>query len=695
MNILIPHKWLLEHLDTKATEAEIQKYVSLCGPSVERIYQIEGESVYDMEITTNRVDSMSVRGIAREAAVILEQFDVRAKLIPSKIIRNVKIDVSPSQMLPLPKINNDPKLSKRLICVVLSGVKRNETPDWMAKRLKQTGQNVHDAVIDITNYITHELGHPCHAFDYDKLMKTGGEINVVEAKKGEYFSTLDGETFTTVGGEVVFKNGLDQIIDLPSIKGTANTSIDDSTKNVLLLLESIMAEKVRFASMTHAIRTIAAQLMEKNVDPNLAEDVLLRGIELYKELTDAKVASKIYDQFPGKKAPNTVEVTLTRINEYLGIDITMEKVVSILKQLECRVKVENLKTADSNKKTAGANKAAGANKVAGAKNANDLITVYPPTFRPDIEIPADVIEEVARIYGYHNFPSVLMDTPIPTHRQKGVDFTIENRIKRHLSSIGLQEIYSYSMVSEEIALKTDSLENHLKLNNPLTDDRVYMRLSLIPSLEEILDQNPQTPELSVFEIANVYPVVKDSLPNEKLHFSIVSTLPYREVRGIIESLMLKLFVENFNIDIALGSENENIGVITATNSTEKIPVVLGAIKVQDNGRTVAEMEFAKLLSVVKTHPKYQPIPKTAYMVEDMTFTLEPKTLVGDLMTTILKLSPMVTDVKLKNQYNENFSFTITYHDDAKNISAEDVEPIRKQVAQVLNSIYKAKLVGEV
>ncbi|NCQ65512.1 MAG: hypothetical protein COZ34_03335 [Candidatus Pacebacteria bacterium CG_4_10_14_3_um_filter_34_15] len=677
MNILIPHKWLLEHLDTKATEAEIQKYVSLCGPSIERIYQIEGESVYDIEITTNRVDSMSVRGIAREAAVILEQFDVRAKLIPSKIVRNVKIDVSPSEMLPLPKIHNDPKLSKRIICVVLSGVKRNETPDWMAKRLIQTGQNIHDAAIDITNYITHELGHPCHAFDYDKLMKTGGEINVVEAKKGESFSTLDGETFTTVGGEVVFKNGQDKIIDLPSIKGTANTSIDDSTKNVLLLLESISPKKVRFASMTHAIRTIAAQLMEKNVDPNLAEDVLLRGIELYKELTDAKVASKIYDQFPGKKSPNTVEVTLTRINEYLGIDITMEKVVSILKQLECRVKVGDTKTADGSKKT------------------SDLITVYPPTFRPDIEIPADVIEEVARIYGYHNFPSVLMNTPIPTNRQKGVDFTIENRIKRYLSSIGLQEIYSYSMVSEGIALKTDALENHLKISNPLTDDRVYMRLSLIPSLEEIIDQNPQVPEMSVFEIANVYPPVKDSLPNEKLHFCIVSTLPYREVRGILESLMEKLFVENFNIDIAMSSDNENIGVITALNSNEKKPIVLGAIKVLDNGRTVVEIEFAKLLSVVKTHPKYVPIPKTAFMMEDMTFTLEPKTLVGDLMTSILKLSEMITDVKLKNQYNENYSFTIQYHDNAKNISAEDVEPIRKQVAQVLNSIYKAKLVGEV
>lgn len=668
MNILIPHKWLLEHLDTKATEAEIQKYVSLCGPSFERIYQTEGESVYDIEVTTNRVDSMSVRGIARETAVILEQFDVKAKLKPSSIIKNVKIDVSPKEMLPLPKINNDPKLSKRLICVVLSGVKRNPTPDWMAKRLIQTDQNVHDAVIDITNYVTHELGHPCHAFDYDKLMKTGGVINVVEAKKGETFATLDGLEFTTVGGEVVFKNGQNQIIDLPSIKGTANTSIDDTTQNVLLLLESIMAEKVRFASMTHAIRTTAAQLMEKNVDPNLAEDVLLRGIELYKELTNAKVASKIYDDFPGKKSPIAVEIPLKRIHDYLGIEISTDKVSEILKQLGCRIKVNKL------------------------KNNSDSLTIYPPTFRPDITIQADVVEEIARIFGYHNFPSVLMSTPIPTDRQKGVDFTVENRIKRHLSSMGLQEIYSYSMVSKEIALKTDFLENHLKISNPLTDDREYMRLSLIPSLEEIIDQNPQTPELSVFEIANVYPPVEGSLPNEKLHLAIVSTLKYREVRGIIESLLEKLYVENFKIEINLASE-DNVGVIIASKNEETIQ--LGGIKVLDNGRTAVEIEFAKLLSVVKTHPKYQPIPKTAFMIEDMTFTLEPKTLVGDVIDTILKLSENVVDVKLKDQYKQNYTFTITYHDENKNISAQEVEPIRKQVDKVLDSIYKAKLVGEV
>ncbi len=661
MNILIPHTWLLEHLDTQATPEKIQEYVSLCGPSIERIYDKEGEKVYDIEVTTNRVDGMSIRGIAREVAVILQQFGIKAQLKPNKLPQTIA--PATDAKLPLPKISNDPKLSKRLICVILKGVKRNPTPDWMGKRLLQTDQNVHDAVIDITNYVTHELGHPCHAFDYDKLMKTGGEINVVEAKKGETFKTLDGNEFTTVGGEVVFKNGKGEIIDLPSIKGTANTSIDDTTKNVLLLLESIKAEKVRFASMTHAIRTVAAQLMEKNVDPNLAKDVLIRGTQLYTELCGAIVASEMYDDFPGSEDPTPVKVKLQTIHDYLGTTPTGEKVIStkeiisILEQLECKV----------------------------VANDNSL-TVHPPTFRPDLTIPADIVEEIARIYGYHKLPSVIMDTQIPTKRQLGVNFTIENRIKRFLASIGLQEIYSYSMVSEQIAVQTDSLESHLKLQNPLTDDRVYLRKSLLPSLNEILDQNVHVSELSVFEIANVYLPRKNDLPAETLQLSIVSTKPYREVRGILESLFAQFFVKG----ITITQNSDTTGTVSVIN--EGKPTQLGTVQILANSRIAIELEFAKLLQVVKTHPTYQPIPKTAIVTEDMTFTLPKKIRVGEIMKLITEINSLVTNVELKDIYNQNYSFTITYHDPKNNLASDDLKPVRKKIVQELEK-HQGILVG--
>lgn len=667
MNILIPHTWLLEHLDTNISPEKLQAAVSLCGPSIERIYDKEGEKVYDIEVTTNRVDGMSVRGIAREAAVILQHFGIPAQLKPNTLPKSIAPTTEAT--LALPKISNDPKLSKRLICVVLKGVKRNPTPDWMGKRLLQTDQNVHDAVIDITNYITHELGHPCHAFDYDKLMKTGGEINVVEAKKGEKFKTLDGNEFTTVGGEVVFKNGVGDIIDLPSIKGTANTSIDDKTQNVLLLLESIKAEKVRFASMTHAIRTVAAQLMEKNVDPNLAKDVLIRGVELYTELCDATVASEIYDDFPGNEPLSPVTIKLETIHDYLGATPTGEKVistkeiVSILEQLECEVQlIEN--------------------------NTQETLIVQPPTFRPDLTIPADIVEEIARIYGYHKLPSVIMDTQIPTQRQPGVNFSIENRMKRFLASIGLQEIFSYSMVGEAVAQQTDNLENHLKLQNPLTDDRVYLRKSLLPSLNEILDQNSHVSELSVFEIANVYLPKKNNLPDETLRLSIVSSKPYREVRGIVDSLLTQFFVTQSSVV----QNNDTTGTLCVLKDEKQVE--LGSIQILANNRIAIELEFAKLLQVVKTHPTYQPIPKTAIVTEDLTFTLPKKIRVGEIMKLISESSTLITNVELKGIYNQNYSFAITYHDPKNNLASDDLRPVRKKIVQELEK-QQGILVGTV
>ncbi|NCN87592.1 MAG: phenylalanine--tRNA ligase subunit beta [Candidatus Pacebacteria bacterium] len=649
MNILIPHQWLLEHLDTNVSPEELQRTVSLSGPSIERIYDIEGDRVYDIEVTTNRVDSMSIRGIARESAVILNQFGHQAKL---KELNSQEVTKS-DESLPLPKIVNDPKLSKRITCVILKDVKRTPTPEWMAKRLIQTEMNVHDSVIDITNYITHELGHPCHAFDYDKVMNTGGEIIVTEANKGETFKTLDGNQFETFGGEVVFKNGQGEIIDLPSIKGTINTSIDASTKNVLLLLESIIAPKVRFASMSHAIRTTAAQLMEKNVDPNLITPTLEFGVKLYKELCNAKVASEVYDDFPGKITPKTVSVTLQKISDYLGLSLEGSTVQKILENLGCDVSIDD-----------------------------QTINVTPPTFRPDLLMGADIIEEIARIYGYHNLPSVLMDTKIPLDKPKETNFAIENKIKRFLSAIGWQEIYSYSMVSQEIALQSGyKIDDHLKLQNPLTDDRVYMRRSLVPSLSEIIAMNPLEKALSVFEISNVYhPQGDNKLPNEDLHLTLVSSRDYRQVRGDFEVMLKQLFIDQYNID-----EDGEI-----TINKEKIGSVLA-----DKSLICFDLEFKLLLKHAKTHPTYQPIPKTSFINEDMTFTIQEDISLGKVLKEIEEQSPLITQVTLKDQYKENYTFNIEYHDPTKNISGVEVEPIRILVSKVVEDKFNAQLIGQV
>lgn len=659
MNILIPHTWLLEHLETQADPKTIQEKVSLCGPSIEQIYEREGDSVYDIEVTTNRVDSMSVRGIAREAAVILSNFDIPAKLKPLNIPQPTKDTHYPT--LPLPIIHNNPKLNRRTMCVILADVKHTPTPNWMAQRLTQTDMNVHDSVIDITNHVTHELGHPCHAFDYDKVMATGGEIFIAEAQKGEKFVTLDGIEFETVGGEVVFKNGQGQIIDLPSIKGTANTSVDDQTKNVLLLEESIRADKVRFASMSHAIRTTAAQLMEKNVDPHLAEPVLKRGIELYTEICEAHQASDIYDDFFDQNPPAIIITPKKIIDTYLGIRLDPPQIAQILTQLECQVTIDN----------------------------NNIFKVTPPSFRPDLHIPVDIVEEIARIYGYHKLPSQIMATQIPLSHQADVDFELEKTLKNFMSALGWQEVYTYSLVSQEIALQSGySIDQHLKILNPLTEDRIYLRRSLVPSLLEILDQNPLTTQLSVFELANIYLPQSQTVPIHELHLTFVSSNKLRHSKGDLESLFAKLYITDYRFE----QTSETKASILVTKDGQNFPV--GVLIRESITRYSIDLVLSALMTVAKKHPQFQPISHTALLTEDFTFTLPEKTLIGPFIADIQAISHLIAKVELKDIYHQNFSFTLHFLDPLRNLSAEDVAPLRKQIVEQLRHKYQAELVGK-
>ncbi|MBP9819738.1 phenylalanine--tRNA ligase subunit beta [Candidatus Woesebacteria bacterium] len=661
MNILIPHSWLTEHLETDATPEEIQSDLSLCGPSVERIYDRQGEPVYDIEVTTNRVDSMCVRGIAREAAVILKQFGKQANFLERPEL--LEKPRPTGEALPLPKIVNDPKLCKRVLCAVLDGVERTPTPDWMAKRLEQTDQNVHDSIIDITNYITHELGHPCHAFDYDAVMASGGVIIVKEATPGKKFKTLDGLEFTTVGGEVVFENEAGDIIDLPAIKGTANTSISDKTKRVLLWIENLDAEKVRFASMTHSIRTVAAQLSEKHVDPALGEIVLYRGIQLYQELCNAKLASQIFDEFPGKTSLGTVELSLEKVKQYLGLEIPSERIEEILRDLGCQVQLKGRQ-----------------------------LSVTPPTFRHDLAIPADIIEEIARVYGYHELPSTMMSTEIPLEKPSDFDSHLESRLKRFLAAIGMQEVYTYSMVSEEIALESGySLDEQLKLKNPLTEDRVYLRRSLLPSLEEVLANNPNEQDLSIFEFANVYHPRTEDLPEETTQIGMLSTRGYRAMRGIVESLLDQLFLGSISVEPHTRPlpDYSQSGTISAGS------VELGTIGITRQGRAAVSLSLEALTKNAKTHPTYEALPKAEPVVEDLTFTIPKKTLVGPVLETFKSTTRLVRSVELVSVYNQNYSFRITYAEAEHTPSPEAVTAARKQLVVAVANEHQGVIVGTV
>lgn len=660
MNILIPHTWLKEHLKTDATPEEMQRILSLSGPSVERIHTIENEPVFDIEVTTNRMDMASVRGIAREAAVILTHDDKPSTMQTVSSYKPKKGEVvSSSEDLPI-NITNDTQLCPRIMGVFID-VSIGDSPAWMKKRLEQVGIRSLNNLIDITNYVMIEYGQPMHVFDADRL---GDTMIIRESKKGETITTLDGKHHTLLGGDIVVDNGKGTLTDLIGIMGTENSVVAGNTKRVFLFSEHSNPKHIRKTSMSLAIRTNAAQLNEKMLDPNLVEDAFLRAIQLYEECAEGRVSSKILDDYARPVKEKTIEFTFALTKRYLGIELPEKKQLDILTQLGCVV-----------------------------KKKEDTLIVTIPTFRPDLEIPVDLVEEIARIYGYHNLPSVLMDSVIPTNYPEGQDFAMEHMIKQFLADVGLQEVYTYSAVSAQKAEESGKkVQDHLEILNPLTDEHVYMRQSLIPSLIEVLEQNRQRKNLSVFELARTYVPQDKDLPKEEMHVGIVIQDEYRKAKGIFETLLSRLYVSPTYTQLS----NKDIPAFAQDGVEIHIgKETIGMLGITKNGATFIDLLLSKLILTAKKYPTYKSISQFTPIIEHITFTLIKGTQIGKVMEIIQKADERITSVEFLDMFKENATFSLTYEDKTKQLSSVDATEIRKALVANVKKESDGVLVGNV
>lgn len=645
MNILIPHSWLKEFLDTKASVKEIARCLSLCGPSIEKINKVGKDYVYDIEVTSNRVDCMSVYGIAREAAAILPRFNHKAKLKPyqsKRISHNKSLDI---------EVINDPKLCHRILAVKLENIKLAPSPKWLAERLNKVGQRSLNNAIDITNYIMWELGTGFHVFDYDRIESK--KIVVREARKGEKLITLDKKEITLDGGEVVFDNGRGEIIDLPGIMGTANTVVTKNTKNVLLWVENIDPVKIRKASTGLNIRTQAAVLFEKYVDPNLGFDAILKGVEFFQKLTNAQIACNLLDIYPVKSKTKQVCIEKEFIDTRLGVNISKTDIKNYLNPLDLK-----------------------------AKWCGNKLSVKVPTFRAhDINIPEDVVEEIARIYGYFRLPSNLMETALPK-KVLSSPFDFEMELKRILSSVGGVEIYTSSLVPNDWINK-----QALKLANPLGKETEYLRTSLRPSLVKAALGNSSYGEpYHLFEMANVYLPRKDKLPNEKMYLAgIFSEYSYREAKGVIETLLLELNIKvNFLPEDLKGFQASRRVLIKSNNKT------LGEFGIlEKEGLIYYEFETQLLINNCKEYTSYKPIPKYPPQIEDITLILPEKTKVGSVIHSIKAVDKRVDEIELTDIYINSYTFRINYQDPNKTLTNEEVEKIRNKILGEVKKKYSA------
>jgi phenylalanyl-tRNA synthetase beta chain len=654
MNIQILDSWLREHLKTKATAKQIAEIFSLTSASVEKTEKYNNDYLYHLEITSNRPDLMSVLGIAREASAALWHFGIEAIFMPLSVEKNPSPPAGGvKDKLPL-TVENDKSIVNR-ICAVVLNVKLKDSPKFISERLEAMGIRSLNNIIDITNYVMREIGHPTHVFDYDRIPTH--KIIIRKSKSGEKVVTLDGKEHILKGEDIVADNGNGEIIDLLGIMGTANSVITDKTKRIIFFIDNNKTSNLRKTSMGLGIRTEAAIVNEKGVDPQLAMDALLRGIKLYEEFAEGSIASEIIDIYPNKATLPVIKINEKKINKIIGVDIPLKNSVKILEKLGFNVSQSGIE-----------------------------LTVKPPSNRAnDITLAEDLIEEIARINGYDKLPSLL--PPLLSIEEKPLEkdsFYWTLRFKNALKYWGFTETYTYSFVSED--LLDGPVEDALEITNPLTEAMVYMRKTLVPSLLEVIKQNSTRKEIKIFEIANVYERVKNELPKETLRLAAVvkkQNLSFFEIKGIIEQLLIDSGIKNFKFK---ESEVEASGASVFIDKD-----YVGEIQMLDDNLINFELNFNTILEHVSLKKAYKPLGKYPPVVEDLAIVAGENVRTNDLISDIKKQSDLIEAVSLLDQYHETRTFHIVYRHFEKNLTDKEISEIREKILASLKDNFAAHL----
>ncbi|BCX14056.1 MAG: phenylalanine--tRNA ligase beta subunit [Candidatus Dojkabacteria bacterium] len=676
MNVNIPFSWLKEFLKTERTAEELAKLLPLHGPQVEKITKNEllNDDVFEIEITPNRIDMASVVGIAREASAITGDkflFSEPNLNFPN----NQKYELSIN-------IENTEKCY-RYCAIIIDNVEVTKSPTWLSKRLEALGHNSINLLVDISNYVLIELGYPTHVFDYEKI--AGSQIIVRNAKNGEKITTLDGDVKELNENDLVIADR-EKPIAIAGVKGGINTAVDANTKIVVIEAASFEPYSIRKTARRLDLHTDAASYFEKGLSPISAKVASLRVAELITQNTNSQIASNLIDV-------TTIDTTLRKINfnpnlneRLLGVNITTQESKEILEKLgfECLI------------------------------NDNKILEVTVPFFRNDIWHDYDLVEEIARIYGYQNIPSKNLDGEIPNVEDDEI-IEWENSVRDVLVGCGLTEQFSVSMVGDK-ALEIMGIEPSevLEIINPLSVEYKYMRRELISTMVFTFKNNEDYVEkLNLFELNMVYHPKENDLPDEFPMLSIATNGRnpqeiFLEVKGYLEYLLNKFDVNLDDLILKLNDhlpfeKNASADIWINNELIGKIGIVSDIVMKELGLKKyvcILEINFLKLVNILKEITKsFKPISKFPPAIRDYSFIVKENLLWNDLKNEVVNVSKLITNVELIDIYTgkgiekgyKSVTLRVFFQDPNKTLTDEEVEEITSKIIKRLSDKFSATL----
>ncbi|WGX75998.1 phenylalanine--tRNA ligase subunit beta [Paraclostridium bifermentans] len=631
------------------------------------------DALIEFEITSNRPDCRSIIGIAREAAVTL-----------GKELKYPQITVNGSDEEMKFEIDVQTELCKRYCGKVIKDVKVGPSPYWMQRRLIEAGMRPINNIVDITNYVMLELGQPLHAFDLEDIKYN--KMIVKLAQEGEKFTTLDGAQRTLTSDMLVIGNQ-DKTLDLAGIMGGENSEVKDNTTSIFLEGASFAKENIRATSKKLGLRTEASSRFEKGIDVNLTEAAVNRACQLIEELGCGTVLNGMLDYHPKKEEVQRITANPERINKLLGVNVPMDQFINILERLEFKCNLIS----------------------------SDKLELEVPSFRLDICEDADILEEVARIYGYENIPSATLEgnatAGVKTNKQKFMD-----NVKSNSIAVGLNEILTYSFVSprgvDKLNLaEDDERREFVKIINPLGEETSVMRTTLIPNMLDVISTNlsHKVEEVYAFECGNTFRP-QEGLPVETKKLSIGmygKEVDFFSIKGAVETILTNVGFDGYEVE----PETKNLTFhpgrcaklvynnICIGTFGELHPDVLENYDL--NQRVyVAEIDIDLVFENLNNSKVYNPLPKypattrdIALLVKDEVFVKQIEDIIKANGSDILE-SYQLFDVYKGAQIEEghkSIAYSITYRSKDKTLTDEDVAKVHDKIVSELSEKLNANL----
>ena len=631
------------------------------------------DTVVDFEITNNRPDCYSIIGLAREAAAAFNK--------PMKHHTPVVKGSEAGSMYDMLDVEVPATtLCNRYTSRMVKNVKIAPSPKWLRQRLRANGVRPINNIVDITNYVMLEYGQPMHAFDYRYV--SSGKIVVREAVEGEALVTLDGITRQLQPGMLVIADD-DKAIGLAGIMGGENSEIMDDTTTVVFESANFNGTSIRQTALALGMRTEASGKFEKNLDPMMTVPAVERACELVELLECGDVMDGMIDVINYVPSPKTLELEPEKINRLLGTDISEADMVAYLNRLEIPVEGR---------------------------------TIYVPSFRPDLNLMADIAEEVGRLYGYNEIPT----TALKTSTQGGYapEMVFETKAGQLCRSFGYSEIITYSFVSptifDQIRLPADSgLRKALKIQNPLGEDTSIMRTIAVPSMLDILSRNYAYHNkcVKLYELAKIYlPGAENTLPEEPKMLMLGAygdQATFFSVKGELEAILTGLRIKKASYTAVKDNPTYHPGRCAKVTIDGVDVGYLGQIHplvAKNYGIDVdvycAEVSFTKLFALQLPDPTYAPLPKYPSVSRDLSLVCDEAITVAQVEEVITaSAGKLLRSIRLFDIYRgtgipegkKSMAFSLELRADDRTLTDADSEAVTSKVLAALSEKIGAAL----